>query len=159
MLANADPRRRAADLDSHPSTRQLDRYHLDWHPGARTALIVAGALGVNLVIYAISRGAGARFTYDQSGTATRVDALAITLLSVVPLAVGLTLVAAIARRWPAILTAARIIAPALAVFTIGLMTIPAHFDSASTLSLAAMHLVLVPAALVALRGLAASRGS
>jgi Family of unknown function (DUF6069) len=120
-------------------------------------LTVVAVLAVNLLIYAVGRIGGGAFAYQQSGTSARVDAVAVTILSVVPLTIGLTLVAWLSPRWPKLITTAKIVAPVLAVGTIGLMTIPAHFDTTSTLTLTTMHLALIPAALLALTALAPPR--
>lgn len=44
----------------------------------------------------------------------------------------------------------------IAVASIGLMTIPANFDTTSTLFLASMHLTSIPVTLTCLRGLHSS---
>jgi hypothetical protein len=115
---------------------------------------VIAALAVNLGIYAIGRAAGASFSYTQSGTTTSVDALAVTVMTAGPLAVGLVLVALLSRRWPRLNHAARLVAPALALATIALMTVPAGFDTTSRYFLSCMHVVLVPVSLIALTALA-----
>ena len=129
-------------------------------PAGRLALIAAtlgGLLLTNLAVYAIGRAFGGAFTYQQNGAAVRVEPVAITIMSLVPLALGLALAAALSRRWPAAILVARIAAPTLAVVTIAVMTIPAGFDTTSTVSLAAMHLALIPAALLALNTLPRGR--
>lgn len=138
------------------STQRLTRSTV---PSNRYAVIIIAivlALAVNLVIYAIGRAAGGAFTYTQSGKTSTVDAVAVTFLSVGPLAVGLTLVAILSRRWPVLINAAKIASPALALATIALMTIPAHFDTTSTMFLATMHLTLIPVSVLALTALAPS---
>jgi hypothetical protein len=114
------------------------------------ATALGGLLLFNLVVYAIGRALGGTFTYAQNGAAVRVDAAAITIMSLGPLVTGLALVAALSHKWRAIIRVARIAAPVLAVATIFVMTIPAGFDTTSAVSLAAMHLATVPAALIAL---------
>ncbi|HEY5249610.1 MAG TPA: DUF6069 family protein, partial [Dermatophilaceae bacterium] len=111
------------------------------------------AFGVNLALYELGRAAGGSFTYIQSGNKTTVDALAVTIMSVGPLVVGLGLVACLAPRWPRLITAAKIAAPMLALATIALMTVPAHFDTTSTIFLASMHLALIPISLLAIAAL------
>lgn len=118
------------------------------------AVAVVGALGLNLIIYALGRAAGASFSYTQSGTKTSVDALAVGIMTTGPLTAGLVLVGLLSRRWPSGYRVATIAAPVLAVGTIGLMTIPAGFDTASTCYLSAMHLALIPISLLALAALA-----
>lgn len=125
----------------------------DSRPARVIALAVLAALGCNLVSYAIGRAAGAGFSYTRSGTRTSVDALAITVMTVGPLTVGLVLVVLLSRRWPRLYQAAKLLAPALALATIALMTVPAGFDTTSTYFLSGMHVVLVPVSLIALTAL------
>jgi len=117
------------------------------------AAALAGLLIANLAIYVVGRALGGAFTYPQNGTTVRVDPLAITIMSLAPLATGLALIAALSRIWPAAIRIARIAGPTLAVATIALMTIPAGFDTTSDVSLAAMHLTTIPATLIALNAL------
>lgn len=117
------------------------------------AAVLAGLLLTNLAIYAIGRALGGAFTYTQNGAPIRVDPVAITIMSLAPLATGLALIAALSRKWPAAIPVARIAAPTLAVATIAVMTIPAGFDTTSTVTLATMHLTTIPAALLALNTL------
>jgi hypothetical protein len=70
--------------------------------------------------------------------------------SVLPLLVGLSVAALLGRRWPAVLSVALVVAPALALVTILVMTVPADLDRVSTLALASCHVVLAPVAIVAL---------
>jgi hypothetical protein len=121
------------------------------------AVAVASVLAVNLLLFVLGRACGGAFTYTQGGKSTRVDAVAVAVMSVVPTMIGLALVAWLSRRWPVLNAIAKIIAPALAIATIGLMTLPARFDTTSKLFLAAMHLTLIPAALLALRALTPQR--
>jgi len=122
----------------------------------RLVIIVAMVLMVAAAgaSYSVGRARGGQFTYAQNGAATTVDPLAITIMTVLPLATGLSLVAWLSPKWPALLTIAKLVAPVVAIGTIGLMTIPAHFDTTSTLFLATMHLALIPATLLALGSLA-----
>jgi hypothetical protein len=125
-----------------------------------TAIIVSvgSVLALNLLLYAAGRASGGAFTYTQSGKPTRVDAVAVAFMTVIPATIGLTLVAWLSRHWPALIRTAKVIAAALAVATIGLMTLPAHFDTTSTLFLVAMHLALIPATVLALGALDPQRG-
>jgi hypothetical protein len=75
-------------------------------------------------------------------------------MSAVPALIGLMVVAWLSPRWPTVITAAKVIGPLMAVATIGLMTLPARFDTTTTLSLTAMHLTLIPVTWLALRTLA-----
>lgn len=119
------------------------------------ALALGGALAANLVLYTVGRYAGGTYRYRQNGEAARVDAVAIAVLTVVPLAAGLALAALLSRKWPKIVNAAQVLAPVLALATIAPMTVPAHFDTTSTLCLAATHVAVIPFAIVALRTLTA----
>lgn len=138
-----------------------DRVTTRTPPAARTtgrrlaviAAVLAGLLVTNLAVYAIGRALGGSFTYLQNGKSVPVDPTSITIMSLVPLVVGLALVALLSRAWPAAIRVARVAAPVLAVATIVLMTIPAGFDTTSTVFLAAMHLATIPAALLALDAL------
>jgi hypothetical protein len=71
--------------------------------------------------------------------------------------VALTVVAWLSPRWPTLISAAKVIGPVMAAATIGLMTLPAGFDTTTTLSLSAMHLSLIPATWLALRALSPVR--
>jgi hypothetical protein len=117
---------------------------------ARCVAVIGAVLAFNLVVYALGRAVSATFSYTHGGTVTRVDAAAVSLMSVLPLATGLALTALLSRRWPVLITIAKVVAPVLAVATIGATTIPAHFDTSSALCLSAMHLALIPAAVLAL---------
>jgi len=115
---------------------------------------VVAVVAVNLLIYALGRACGGAFTYIQTGKATRVDVVAVTVMSAGPLAIGLTLTAWLTRRWQLLMTPAKIVASVLAISTVWAMTVPAGFDSTSTLCLAAMHLVVAAAFVLALDALA-----
>ena len=71
--------------------------------------------------------------------------------SVVPLILGLTAVALLGRRRQ---RAALVAGPAPAVGTILGMTVPAGFDTTSTVTLALCHLTLVPIVVAAIRSTA-----
>jgi hypothetical protein len=120
---------------------------------ARAAGVVAAVLAVNLVILGVASAAGADFTFHQNGTELRVGVASVALLSVAPLCSGLLLTALIGLRWPAVTRAALVVGPALALVTIATMTLPADFDTGSTVALALMHLALAPAAILAVLAL------
>jgi hypothetical protein len=124
---------------------------------AVVALAAVGVLACNLLLYAVGRACGGTFTCAKNGTTVRVDAAAVAIMSVVPLTIGLALAAWLSRTWPPVTAVAKGVAAILAVATIGLMTIPAGFDTTSTLFLSTMHLALVPAAVLALGALAPGR--
>ena len=128
---------------------------------AKRAVIIAAAAAtaavVNLLVYAAGRVAGAAFRFTSQGRPAEVDAVTVAGFSAVPLALGLTAVALLAPRWAGVRPVALVAGPALAVLTIGAMTIPADFDTAGTITLAACHLVLVPVMIVVIRTLTAER--
>jgi hypothetical protein len=136
-----------------PTAPLLSRARTPARRLALIAAILAGLLLTNLAVYAIGRALGGAFTYQQNGTDVRVGPIAVTFMSLVPLVFGLGLVAALSRQWPAVVLVARIAAPTLAVVTIAVMTIPAGFDTTSAVSLAAMHLAIIPPTLLALNTL------
>ena len=137
---------------TEPGTVATTRRANSFQSLTRSAQVIVAVLACNLVVYALGRAVGATFRYTHSGQVARVDAVAVTVMSVLPLATGLAFTAWLARRWLALLTIARVLAPVLAVATIGAMTIPARFDATSTLCLSTMHLALIPAALYAIAG-------
>jgi hypothetical protein len=120
------------------------------------ALPVLAVAVANLAIWLLGRLVGATFTYTQDGATVEVDAASVLIMSTIPVATGLALAAAIATRWRPMLTVAKVVAPVLAVATIGIMTIPAGFDRTSAVLLSAMHLVVVPGALHALASIGRS---
>lgn len=113
------------------------------------------AVLVNLVIYTIGRTAGGSFQFVSPSGPAEVDALTVVGFTVVPLLLGLTVVALLVRVWPWVVPVALVIAPAIALSTILVMTLPAGFDAASTIALALCHVALVPTTVV---GLLALRG-
>ncbi|MEU4623611.1 DUF6069 family protein [Actinoplanes sp. NPDC023801] len=123
---------------------------------SRPALVAAAAALaaiVNVLIHLISRAAGGTFTFTAAGGRAEVDALTVAGFSVVPLAAGLTAVALLAPRLSWVSRAAQIAGPLLAAGTIVTMTLPADFDTVSTVSLALCHLTLVPIIIVAVAAL------
>ncbi|WP_216652095.1 DUF6069 family protein [Nocardioides sp. zg-1308] len=120
---------------------------------------VLTAVVVNLAAYALGRLAGGDFTFTREGEAMTVDAVTVAGFSAVPLGLGLTVVALLVGRVPRIATVASVVAAALAVATIGLMTLPVDLDAVSTVALAACHLTLVPISLLAIRRLNAAAAS
>ncbi len=138
-------------------TEPSDPSTVNANPVVVIAAAVVGALVFNLMIYVVGRACGGTFTYVQNGKSSRVNASAVVIMSVVPATIGLAVVAWLSHRWPILISAAKVVAPVLALATIGVMTLPAHFDTTSTLSLAAMHIALVPAVLLALGALTPRR--
>jgi hypothetical protein len=111
---------------------------------------VVAVAATNLAIYLLGRLGGAAFTYTQNGTTMHVDAASVLIMSSIPLALGLAVVAVVSPRWRPIVTIAKVVAPTLAIATIAGMTIPAGFDRPSAMLLAVMHLVVIPGALWAI---------
>jgi hypothetical protein len=110
---------------------------------------------VNLVVYGVGRAAGGTFRFTASGVPAQVDAVTVAGFSVVPLVVGLTVVALLVARAAWVAAVALVVGPVLAVVTIAVMTVPADFDTVSTVALAVCHLTLVPIVVVAVRALRA----
>lgn len=140
-------------MTGHPTAASPTRARTNTGRLAVIAAVMAGLLLTNLAIYAVGRALSGAFAYTQDGAPVRVNPAAITIMSVAPLATGLALIAALFRKWPPAIRVARIAAPTLAVATIVVMTIPAGFDTTSTVALATMHLTTAAAALLALNTL------
>ena len=121
-------------------------------------VVVSGAVlvavVVNLTIYVLGRAVGATFELTVAGDGrSTVDAATVAGFTAVPLLVGLGLAALLGPRWSWVYPTAFVVGPALAVATILVMTVPADLDTASTITLACMHLALVPVVVLALRAL------
>ncbi|CAM2839126.1 DUF6069 family protein [Skermania piniformis] len=128
-------------------------------PGRWRALgiVVLGAIGVglaaNLLLWVIGLLAGGDFeTDDGQGGRVTVAPAGVVMLTVVPLLVGLTVAGLIAFTWPPIIRIAQAVAVVAALGTI-VFTVQADFDTASTITLALMHVVLVPVSVLALERL------
>ncbi|BBH69221.1 hypothetical protein ACTI_59060 [Actinoplanes sp. OR16] len=111
-------------------------------------MVVVTAAGVavlvNLVVYLLGRAAGGSFVFTAAQGPAEVDAVTVAGFSAVPLATGLTVVALPARRLPWVTRAGVVAGSLLAIGTIAVMTLPADFDTVSTITLALCHLTLVP---------------
>lgn len=126
----------------------------------RVAVVIAtmaGALVVNELIFLIGHAIAGSYVFHQNGKTYHVDAGAIALLTVPPVLIGMTL-AALLMRWAWTLKAAIVVAPVLAIATIFVMTIPADFDTASTITLALTHLALAPVCVTGLLALSRRAG-
>lgn len=130
-----------------------------WWTRAGVVLLwaVLAAVAVNLLAYAVGRAAGGSFRFTQDGVAARVDAVTVAGFTLVPLTVGLVAMAILAYRWPRVTTIAKWFAPALALITIAIMTLPVDLDLASTVSLAACHVSLAVISVLAVRAMARGR--
>ncbi|MCQ4122695.1 DUF6069 family protein [Rhodococcus tibetensis] len=129
----------------NPLTLELSR------PGAVlwTAVI---ALVPNLVLWLLALPAGASFEMTDAGKTTSAAPGGVIVMTVVPILIGMTLAALISLKWPAIIRPAEVIGVVLALATI-VLTIQADFDTASTLSLSLMHVVVAAAILVGLEAM------
>ncbi|GAA2999564.1 DUF6069 family protein [Streptosporangium longisporum] len=142
-------------VDGQTRERGTRRRHGRVTVAAVVAATVAVATAANLVVYALGRAAGGTFRFTASGRAAEVDALTVAGFTVLPLLLGMTLVAVLSRRLRWIVPAALVVAPLLALVTVPVMTLPADLDTVSTVTLALCHVVLAP---VAVAGLLAIRG-
>lgn len=113
------------------------------------ALSVGAAVAANVVVWLAGEVAGGDFTYTDGGETLSAAPGGVIVLTAVPLAVGLAVVALVARRWPVLVRVGQVVGSALAVLTIG-GTLAADFDGPSTVALSVAHLVLVPALVLGL---------
>jgi hypothetical protein len=123
---------------------------------SRPALVAAAAVLaaiVNVLIYLVGRAAGGTFTFTAGAGPAEVDAVTVAGFSAVPLMAGLTVVALLAPRVRWVHRAALVAGPVLAAGTIVTMTLPADFDTVSTVTLAVCHLTLVPIIVAAVTAL------
>lgn len=123
---------------------------------AIVAATIVIAVLINVVIYAIGRAAGGTFRFASPSGPAEVDALTVIGFTVVPLLLGMTVVALLVRVWPWIISVALVVAPAFAIVTIPIMTLPAGFDVTSTITLALCHVAMVPTVVLGLLALRAA---
>jgi hypothetical protein len=131
-------------------------------PRTRSAAAVVGAavavaVLANLALYALGRLLGGSYRFTTAAGPAEVDAATVAGFTVAPLLAGLVLAALLGRRWPWVHAVALVVAPALALVTILVMTLPADLDPVSTAALASCHVVLAPVAVLALRRLRGPR--
>jgi len=141
------------------STARVNRGLLD--PARRPVIVavtVVAAVVINLVVYALGVALGGDFDFTNKGKTIHVSPASIILMTTVPLLVGMTLTALLSLKWSAIIKAALVIGPVLALVTIGIMTIPADLDTTSTITLAVTHVALVPVMIAGLLALARRAG-
>ena len=115
------------------------------------------AVVINLIVYAVGTLAGASFDFTVDGTSEHVYALLLTAFTAIPMLVGLTLVALLARWWRQVIPLALVVAPLLAIGTIFIMTLPTDFDTASTVTLAITHVVVAIVTVAGILALGAHR--
>ena len=106
------------------------------------------ALAVNLGIYALGASAGGSFIFTASSGPSHVDPLTLIGFTALPLAVALTVLAVVGRRWRGAFLVALVVAPLLELGSIFGMTLPADFDVTSTFALATCHVALVPVSII-----------
>jgi hypothetical protein len=130
---------------------------------SRRAGVVAGAVVaavvVNLAVYGAGRAAGGSFEFTSAaGRPSEVDALTVAGFTAVPLLLGLAAVALLRRFGAWVTRGALVVAPLLALGTIAVMTLPADFDTTSTVTLALCHVALLPIVVPAVLALARPAG-
>lgn len=111
------------------------------------------ALAANLVLWLVGLAAGGNFEMTDGGTRMAVAPGGVVTLTVVPIVVGMGIAALISLRWLPIIRVAQVVGVVAPLGTIA-MTVAADFDTASTVTLALMHVVIavvVPVGLEALR--------
>lgn len=129
----------------NPATLELSR------PWAVAATVI-GALVPNLVIWLLGLAAGGSFEMTDAGTTSSVAPGGVVILTVVPTLIGMTLAALISLKWVAVIRPAEVIGALLPLATIAL-TVQADFDTASTIALAAMHVVIAVVIVVGLEAM------
>jgi hypothetical protein len=112
------------------------------------AAAILGAAVVNVAIFLSFSAAGADF--ENTLLPQPVGLPAVLFLTIVPMLVGLSGVALLSRRRPALIAAGQWVGPALALATIA-MTVAAKFDALSFIALALMHVVVAIAVFTGLR--------
>ncbi|MFQ6397800.1 DUF6069 family protein [Nocardia sp. KC 131] len=119
-----------------------------------TAILGAAATAVaaNVVVWLIGAAAGGSFEVMKGADVQSVAPGGVIIMSAVPLLIGLTVAALLSYRWVGVLRVAEIVGAALSIATIGL-TVAADFDTATTVALSMMHVVLAPVIVVGLEGL------
>lgn len=113
------------------------------------AAAVAGALVVNLVLWLIGLAAGGSFEHTDAGATVSAAPGGVILMTVVPLGVGLTVAVLLGMWWRGFVRIAQVVGALLPLATIT-GTLSADFDTASTVTLTLMHVVIAAVAVVAL---------
>jgi hypothetical protein len=119
-------------------------------PVRTIAVAVLGAAVVNAGIFLAFSAAGG--TFENTRMPQPVGLPAVLVLTVVPMLIGLSAAALLARRWPGLVTVGQVVGPALALVTIA---IPATsgFDTLSFVALTLMHVMVAVAAFLGLAAL------
>lgn len=119
-----------------PSTFRLTR---------TTAVLAAvgASLLINLLLWLAGLAAGGDFTMtDGAGVRAPVAPGGVVLMTVAPLAVGMTVAVLLSRLWAPVLRVAAVIGALASLGTIA-GTLAADFDGPSTVMLSLMHVVIV----------------
>ena len=117
----------------------------------RVLVAAALAVAVDLALLAGARAAGASFLvpdWADPGALTRIGPVPVVLSTVVPLALGVGLTAAVARRRPKRARVLRVLAVVVTVLSLA-MPLTVDTDLTTRTALALMHLVVGGAYLVA----------
>ncbi|MGW6424327.1 DUF6069 family protein [Nocardia sp. NPDC055053] len=112
---------------------------------------VVVAVVANLIVWGIGAAAGGSFITTDAGKVMDVAPGGVIFMSAVPLLIGLTVAVLVSYLWTGVLRVGAVVGSALSIATIAL-TVDADFDTASTIALSVMHVVLVPVIVVALEG-------
>ncbi|MDV2476517.1 DUF6069 family protein [Rhodococcus zopfii] len=121
-------------------------------PAGRPVVVasaVAGALVLNLVLWLIGLAAGGSFEHTDAGETVSAAPGGVVLMTVLPLGVGLTVAVLLGLWWHGFVRIAQVVGALLPLATIT-GTLSADFDTASTVTLTLMHVVIAAAAVVAL---------
>ncbi|BDH57127.1 DUF6069 family protein [Tsukamurella sp. PLM1] len=111
------------------------------------------ALAANLLLWLVGLAAGGGFLMtDANGVRASVAPGGVVLMTVVPLAVGMTAAVLLSKPWAPVLRVAAVIGAAASLGTIA-GTLAADFDGASTVTLSLMHVVIAVLLVAALEAL------
>jgi hypothetical protein len=119
-------------------------------------LTTAIAVGATLLCFAAGAAAGGTYEFTSRGAPARVDPGTLVGFTLVPVAIGMAVVSAAARRWRWVLSVALVVAPVLALGSIVAMPLQVDFDAPSRAALVAAHVVLAPITVVGLLALRAA---
>ncbi|KXO94008.1 DUF6069 family protein [Tsukamurella pseudospumae] len=119
--------------------------------------VVLGTVGLallgNLILWLVGLAAGGDFTMtDEAGARASVAPGGVVLMTVAPLAVGMTAAVLLSKLWAPILRVAAVVGAAASLGTVA-GTLAADFDGASTTTLALMHVVIAAVLVIALEAL------
>lgn len=111
------------------------------------------ALLVNLALWLVGLAAGGDFLVTEAdGARASVAPGGVILMTVAPLAIGMTAAVLLSKLWAPILRVAAVIGAAASLGTIA-GTLAADFDGPSTVTLSLMHVVIAVLLVAALEGL------